>query len=109
MGLLDDLTNLMGGARSEAEQEQDKREAQAEVAKLDLKGIKELIAKVTALITSKSNNLTALQDQLKQLAPMDLLNGKGNQLKDQVASLLSSIASLKTKLGVYEDATKDKA
>ncbi|MBR6472068.1 MAG: hypothetical protein IKS83_09750 [Victivallales bacterium] len=109
MGLLDDLTNLMGGARSNAEQEQDRQEAKAEVAKLDLDGIKGLIAKVTALIAGKNKDLASLQAQLKNLSPMDLLNGKGNSLKDQVASLLSSLSSLKTKLGVYEDAAKDKA
>ena len=57
MGLLDDLTNLMGGARSEAEQEQDKREAQAEVAKLDLKGIKELILDEKAGIDPKKTTI----------------------------------------------------
>ena len=109
MGLLDDLTNLMGNARSDEEQSQDKAAAAAEVAKLDLNGIKELIAKVTALITSRGQELASLQSQLKGLSPMDLLSGKGNDLKDKVASLLSSLASLKTKLGVYEDAAQKKA
>ena len=96
MGLLDDLTSLMGNARSDAEQEQDKKAAEAEVANLDLDGIKALIAKVTALIANKSQELSSLQSKLKDLSPMDLLGGKGNDLKDKVAALLSSLASLKT-------------
>ena len=39
---------------------------------------------------------------------MDLLGDKGGDLKDKVAKLLSLISSLKTKLGVYQDAARDK-
>ena len=105
MSLLDDLTNMMGASTN---QEQDKKEAAAEAAKLDLNGLKDLIAKVTAMITSKSGELAGLQDQLKGLSPMDLLGDKGGDLKDKVAKLLAVISSLKTKLGVYEEAVKEK-
>ena len=105
MGLLDDLTNLMGASTNP---EQDKKEAAAEAAKLDLNGLKDLIVKVTAMLTSKNSELAGLQEKLKGLSPMDLLGDKGGDLMDQVAKLLSAISSLKTKLGVYEDAVKDK-
>ena len=108
MGLLDDLTNLMGGSRPEAEVEKDKQEAAAEAAKLDLNGLKELIGKVTTLLAGKKGELASLQDQLKGLSAMDLLGEKGGNLKDQVAKLLTMISSLTTKLGVYQDAAKDK-
>ncbi|MBO4619401.1 MAG: hypothetical protein J5654_04760 [Victivallales bacterium] len=105
MGLLDDLTNLMGASTNT---EQDKKEAAAEAAKLDLNGLKDLIAKVTAMLAGKNNELAGLQEKLKGLSPMDLLGDKGGDLKDQVAKLLSVVSSLKTKLAVYEEAAKDK-
>jgi hypothetical protein len=49
-----------------------------------------------------------LQAQLKDLNPMDLLGEKGSNLKEQVSGLLSVVSTLKTKLGVYQDALKDK-
>ena len=105
MGLLDDLTSMMGASTNP---EQDKKEAAAEAAKLDLNGLKELIGKVTAMLTSKNTELAGLQEKLKGLSPMDLLGDKGGDLKDQVAKLLAMISSLKTKLGVYEEAAKGK-
>ena len=39
---------------------------------------------------------------------MDLLGEKGSNLKEQVSGLLSVVSTLKTKLGVYQDALKDK-
>ena len=105
MGLLDDLTNLMGASTNT---EQDKQEAAAEAAKLDLNGLKDLIAKVMGMITSKNSELAGLQEKLKGLSAMDLLGDKGGELKDQAAKLLAVISSLKTKLGVYQDAVKDK-
>ena len=86
MGLLEDLTNLLGGSRTESDVAKDKQDAVDEAAKLDL----------------------ALQAQLKDLNPMDLLGEKGSNLKEQVQGLLSVVSTLKTKLGVYQDALKDK-
>ncbi len=105
MGLLDDLTSMMGASTNS---EQDKQEATAEAAKLDLNGLKDLIVKVTGMIASKNGELAGLQAKLKDLSPMDLLGEKGGDLKDQAAKLLSVISSLKTKLDVYQQAAKDK-
>ncbi|MBP5672060.1 MAG: hypothetical protein J6X49_06690 [Victivallales bacterium] len=108
MGLLDDLTNLLGGSRTESDVAKDKQDAVDEAAKLDLAGLQSLIKKVMEMISSKTSELNGLQDQLKDLNPMDLLGEKGSNLKEQVSGLLSVVSTLKTKLGVYQDALKDK-
>ena len=77
-------------------------------AKLDLAGLQDLIKKVMEMISSKTGELNGLQAQLKDLNPMDLLGEKGSNLKEQVQGLLSVVSTLKTKLGVYQDALKDK-
>ena len=108
MGLLDDLTNLLGGKRTESDVAKDKQDAVDEAAKLDLAGLQDLIKKVMEMISSKTGELNGLQAQLKDLNPMDLLGEKGSNLKEQVSGLLSVVSTLKTKLGVYQDALKDK-
>ena len=60
------------------------------------------------MLAGKNTELAGLQEKLKGLSAMDLLGDKGGDLKDQVAKLLSMISTLKTKLGVYEEAVKDK-
>ncbi|MBR6323713.1 MAG: hypothetical protein IKR62_01935, partial [Victivallales bacterium] len=71
MGLLEDLTNLLGGSRTESDVAKDKQDAVDEAAKLDLAGLQDLIKKVMEMISSKTGELNGLQAQLKDLNPMD--------------------------------------
>ena len=102
MDFLDTLEKLMGSARSGEEKAKDVADAQAEAATLDLDGLKAKIESLLKEIAGKTDLLVGLQEKLKGLSPLDLLGDKGVQLKDQAASLISIIDSLKIKLEVFQ-------
>lgn len=106
MDILDTLGKMMGSARDGADKQKDEAEAQAELANLDANALKAKIADLIKEIAEKTGLLNGLQEKLKGLSALDLLGDKGIQLKDQAASIIAIIDSLRTKLAVFQKADK---
>ncbi|MCQ2396820.1 MAG: hypothetical protein MJ106_03880 [Lentisphaeria bacterium] len=106
MDILNTLGKMMGSARDGADKQKDEAEAQAELANLDATAIKAKIASLLKEIADKTGLLNGLQEKLKGLSALDLLGEKGLQLKDQAATLVGIIDSLRTKLAVFQKADK---
>lgn len=104
--ILNSLGKLMGGARDGAEQGRDMAEAEAEASTMSPARLQAQIQLMMEKITEKTELLQMLQEKLKTMPIAEMLGEKGSALKDQVAEIMQTIDSLRTRLAVFQKAAK---
>ena len=95
---LDTLGKIMGSARDGGERTSEAEEALAEAKALSLEELEGRISEIQRSIEENNGRIAELHGQLKNLPTREMLSGKGLELKDEVAELVSQNDSYKVRL-----------
>lgn len=98
---LDTLGKMMCSARDGGERTSEAEEALAETKTLSLEELDGRIGEIQRSIEENNGRIAELHGQLKNLPTREMLSGKGLELKDEVAELVSQNDSYKVRLQVF--------
>lgn len=98
---LDTLGKMMGSARDGGERTSEAEEALAEAKALSFEELEGRIGEIQRSIEENNGRIAELHGQLKNLPTREMLSGKGLELKDEVAELVSQNDSYKVRLQVF--------
>lgn len=98
---LDTLGKMMCSARDGGERTSEAEEALAEAKALSLEELEGRIGEIQRSIEENNGRIAELHGQLKNLPTREMLSGKGLELKDEVAELVSQNDSYKVRLQVF--------